>query len=233
MFPLREPFESWIEDERQLAMNSVIKFFLATLVLLSSLSIHGQEEVTEPTIITSKRLEMQGTEERNYFYFSGEVLVKGTNLEIRCDELTVVSMREGPEGATIGDIGAIDQIVAQGSVEIHQAGRSAYAGRAEVDPVAGTVTLSENPRIIDRDVEVSGYQFVLHKDERKFVSVPDPNAPADRPSRSVVSLGAMPDLGFNQEEADITVDDQINDEPSGETGNPAIQDKGGPHDEGP
>lgn len=168
-----------------------------------------QPEAVQNTVITSLHLEMQGTAEKNYFYFTGDVRVSGTNLEIGCDELTVVSLREGPEGATIGNIGAVEQIVASGNVEINQAGRSAYAGRAEVDPKAGTVVLSDNPRVVDDEVEVTGYQFVLHRGEKKFVSVPDPNAPLNEPSRSVVRLGAMPDLGFDQEEDAISVDDKI------------------------
>lgn len=172
--------------------------------------LSAQEEGrVQNTIISSQHLEMQGTAEKNYFYFSGEVEVKGTNLQILCDELTVVALREGPAGATIGSIGAIEEINARGSVEIHQAGRSAYAGRAEVNPKAGTVVLSDSPRVVDDEVEVQGYQFVLHRGEKKFESVPDPNAPAEEPSRSVVRLGAMPDLGFDQEEDEITVDTDL------------------------
>ncbi|MFO7725897.1 MAG: LptA/OstA family protein [Oceanipulchritudo sp.] len=181
------------------------------LLLATAMAVRmpAQEGDPQETLITSERLEMQGTAERNYFYFTGDVEVKGTNLQILCEELTVVAMREGPEEATIGKLEAIDGIVASGDVVIHQAGRSAYAGRAEVDPRAGTVTLSEEPRIIDGDVEVEGYQFVLHKGERKFESIPDPNAATREPSRSVVRLGAMPDLGFDQEEEAITVDERI------------------------
>jgi len=174
----------------------------------------GQER--ENTVITSRHLEMQGTEEKNYFYFDGNVEVRATNLAINCNELTVVSLREGPAGATIGSIGAIEKIMARGDVEIHQAGRSAYAGLAEVDPDGGTVTLSDNPRVVDGEVEVEGYQFVLHKGERKFESIPDPNASPDKPSRSVVRLGAMPDLGFDQSEEAVTVDDRIEDIPEPE-----------------
>ncbi len=182
---------------------------LAGLLPSGQSALAQEPAAVQNTVITSLHLEMQGTAEKNYFYFTGDVQVSGTNLDIGCDELTVVSLREGPEGATIGNIGAIEQIVASGNVEIHQAGRSAYAGRAEVDPKAGTVVLSENPKVVDDEVEVTGYQFVLHRGEKKFESVPDPNAPANEPSRSVVRLGAMPDLGFDQEEETISVDDQI------------------------
>ena len=191
-------------------MKATTVFLLSTVCLTGPVGLAAPAaEETSPTLITSQHLEMQGTENRNYFYFSGQVEVSGTNLRILCDELIVTSLREGPDGATIGTIRAIESIVAKGSVEIHQAGRSAYAGRAEVDPKAGTVVLSEQPRILDGEVAVEGYQFVLNKGERKFVSVPDPNAPVGAPSRSVVRLGAMPDLGFNQNEADITVDDAM------------------------
>jgi lipopolysaccharide export system protein LptA len=173
----------------------------------------GQDLSMQSTVITSERLEMQGTETRNYFYFRGDVQVKGTNLNLDCDELTVVALREGPDTAAIGQIGAIEEIVAQGSVEIHQAGRSAYAVRAEVDPRAGTVTLLQNPRIVDGEVEVEGYQFVLHRGEKKFESIPDPNAPKDMPSRSVVRLGAMPDLGFDQPAESISLDERLEEPP--------------------
>ena len=169
----------------------------------------AQESGTGNTVITSEHLEMQGTVDKNYFYFTGDVAVKGNNLVIHCDEMTVTSRREGPAGGAIGNIGAVERIVARGSVEIEQAGRRAYAGLAEVDPAAGTVVLSDKPRIVDDEVEVEGYQFVLHKGEKKFESIPDPNAPAAEPSRSVVRLGSIPDLGFDQAEAAITVDDKI------------------------
>lgn len=193
-----------------------VPFLFLFCIVLSSLPAGGYGQADggglESTVITSSRLEMQGTIERNYFYFSGDVEVRGTNLQILCDALTVVAMREGSASATIGTIGAVEEIVAKGHVTIHQAGRSAYAGLAEVDPVRGTVTLSESPRIVDGEVEVEGYQFVLHKGEKRFESVPDPNAPVGEPSRSVVRLGAMPDLGFAQEEETITVDDRLESE---------------------
>ncbi len=170
------------------------------------------------TVITSETVEMQGTESRNYFYFRNNVVVEGINLELRCDELTVVSTRRpgGDDGEAVGEIGSIESIVAVGNVEIYQAGRSAFAGRAEVNPAEGTVTLKESPRIVDRDVEVQGYQFVLNQGERRFQSIPDPDAPEDRPSRSVVRLGALPDLGFDQDEETIEMGSPVIEAENGE-----------------
>lgn len=180
--------------------HSFVAAYFCCLPLLAS-------AVIDRTIITSETVEMQGTETRNYFYFRTNVVVEGINLELRCDELTVVSLRRpgGDDGEAVGEIGSIESIVAVGNVEIYQSGRSAFAGRAEVNPAAGTVTLKESPRIVDRDVEVEGYQFVLNQGERRFQSIPDPNAPGDRPSRSVVRLGALPDLGFDQDEDAVDI----------------------------
>jgi lipopolysaccharide export system protein LptA len=179
-------------------------------VMLCGLALLTTAAFADRTIITSETLEMQGTETRNYFYFRTDVVVIGTNLELQCDELTVTASRRGEEddGSTVGEIGAIEQIVAVGNVRIHQAGRSAYAGRAVVNPTDGTVTLMDSPRVVDRDVEVEGYQFILHQGDRRFESIPDPNAPAGKPSRSVVRLGALPDLGFDQDEEKIKIGDR-------------------------
>lgn len=181
-------------------------FRMAAVAALLSFCTFAQAVINR-TVITSETVEMQGTETRNYFYFRNNVVVEGINLELRCDELTVVSLRRAgaDDGETVGEIGSMESIVAVGNVEIYQSGRSAFAGRAEVNPAEGTVTLKENPRIVDRDVEVQGYQFVLNQGERRFQSIPDPNAPEDQPSRSVVRLGALPDLGFDQDDDAIDI----------------------------
>lgn len=180
----------------------------ALLALLASTGpLRAQAGQREPvqTIVTSDSLQMQGSPLRNYFYFEGNVVAEGTNLELRCDKLTVVAQRVAEDEQSFGDLGPIESILAEGNVSIFQAGRSAFAGLAEVDPREGTLTLSENPVLVDGEVEVTGYQFILFQDQRKFLSIPDPNAPRDRPSRSVVRLGQLPDLGFDQPEATIGI----------------------------
>lgn len=183
-------------------------------------------EPARSTVITSERLEMEGSGDRNFFYFEGDVKALGTNLRLLCDQLTVISARAGsaPNEEAIGEIGAIEEIIASGNVEIHQAGRSAFAGKAVVDPRDGTVTLSDDPRVTDGEVEITGYQFVLHRGEKRFESIPDPNAPMDQPSRSVVRLGALPDLGFDKAEDEVQLDDRIDESPDEtDSPNPSFQ----------
>lgn len=179
-------------------------------LLLCPLAAFAQTAPPQRTVIQSDLLEMQGSGDKNYFYFRGNVEATGTNLSLRCDELTVVAGRTGDPEAAVGELGAIESIIAQGNVAIQQVGRQAFAGRAEVDPVAGTVILSDNPRVIDGDIEASAYQFVLYQGERKIRAIGDPSLPAPEPgSRTVVRLGRLPDLGFDQPEEGVTVDDAI------------------------
>jgi len=178
--------------------------FLVFLFIISfGLATEGQNAQSAETVVTSERMEMQGTEDKNYFTFENDVKVRGTNLSINCEKLTVVSARSGGANETVGEIGAIETILAEGNVVIEQAGRIAFAGKAEVDPAKGIVILSDQPRIKDDDVEVEGYQFVLYRGEKKFESIPDPNA-APGESRSKVRLGALPDLGFDKPSEEIT-----------------------------
>jgi lipopolysaccharide export system protein LptA len=197
--------------------SSLLRFFLFSVSILgasgaSLLCAADAAEEAMRTVIDSETLEMQGTEDRNFFYFRGNVHVTGTNLEIRCDELTVTAFRGGEEDETVGEIGAIEAIVAKGNVEITQAGRVATAGRVEVDPVAGTVSLLDDPKMVDGEVEVEGYKFVFYKDDRRVEVVADPYATPDKPARSRVSLGALPANAFEQEEEAVTVTDRLNSE---------------------
>jgi lipopolysaccharide export system protein LptA len=194
-----------------------MKLFRLSMMLVLIASGHlVTGEPAERTVIRSTSMEMQGSESNNYFHFRGQVEATGTNLRIRCDALTIVSRRGGDSPTGIGEIGAIESIVALGNVVIEQAGRTAYAGRAEVNPATGTVTLSDNPRITDRGVEVEGYQFVLNQGKRSFVSLPDPAATGGSAGRSVVRLGALPDLGFDQDDATLRAGVEPTDEPEGE-----------------
>lgn len=194
----------------------LLPWLLLLLPGLSSFVSAAEDEEPMRTVIDSDTLEMQGTEDRNYFYFRGNVHVTGNNLEIQCDELTVTAFRGGEEDETVGQIGAIEAIVAKGNVEITQAGRRAVAGRVEVDPVAGTVRLMDHPRIVDGEVEVEGYQFVFYKDDRRVETVVDPNPSPETRSRSRVTLGALPANAFEQSEDQVTVTDRLKDESTSE-----------------
>ena len=122
----------------------------------------------------------------------------GTNLAVTCDRLEVVTSRTGESEATIGEITAIESIVATGGVEIFQAGRRITAGRAELSPHEGLVVLTDQPKIIDGEVEVSGWRITLLKGERKALVEADPEQ--GQGGRPTVKLDSLPDLGYREKE---------------------------------
>lgn len=142
-----------------------------------------------PTTITSDQMEMQGTADKNYFTFTKNVKVNGENLMLTCQRLEVVSARAGDPNATIGKIGAIETIIAKGSVVITQGTRTAYAGHAVMDPRLGLLVLTESPRIVDGDTTVLGSEIVL--DKQKNVRVKD--------GKTILS-GELPKFNFDREE---------------------------------
>ena len=158
----------------------------------------GQEAPPLRTIIESERIEMRGEKDRNLFTFTENVQVIGNNLLIQCDHLEVEARRGGEAEAAVGEIGSIESVTARGSVVIEQAGRRAYCGRADFDPRADQVILSENPKVVDAEAEVRGWKIVIHTGKRQVEVLSNPDA--ELPQRATVLLDALPDFGFAEEE---------------------------------
>lgn len=151
------------------------------------------------TVVESDALVMNATAEQNLFYFTGNVRVTGTNLVVTCERLEVVTTRKGDDTeAVIGELTAIESIVATGRVKIFQAGRLITAGRAVLNPREGRVVLTDHPKIIDREVEVSGWRIILLKGERK--ALVEANPEQGQGGRPTVKLDSLPDLGYREKE---------------------------------
>lgn len=188
------------------------------LLLCFFVSLHGlwaqdPQRSQKRTSIDSDELEMQGTEARNYFYFRGNVRVLGSDLEILCDELTVTSQRaNGLEDGTLGELGAIEKIIAVGKVEIEQAGRQATAGRVEVDPSAGTIHFLEDPVIMQDGNEVRAYGFIFYTKEKRFETINPPGfVPGQPTERTTLYLVTADSLSSLVPEEDVSVGSAIND----------------------
>ncbi|MDP0499369.1 MAG: LptA/OstA family protein [Verrucomicrobiota bacterium JB022] len=191
------------------------------LICLSALLAHGSLHAQQPapqtapaqkTVITSQEMEWQGTPLQNFFYFHGDVKVEGNNMLLTCDRLSVTTGAERETQGTVGQIGAVQEIIAEGKVHITQAGRDAYAGRAEMDTVEGVVTLRDQPRVVQGETEIiadPGYMLVLYKNEMKIRLVPDPDLPTPPASRSRLKLGGIPDMGLQQDPAKVTTGKQL------------------------
>jgi lipopolysaccharide transport protein LptA len=165
------------------------------LALILPLSGDAEPEEPEETRITAESLEMVSIDEENRFFFIGNVEIEGTNLSVSCDRLTVISSRAGDPDATLGQIGNIRQIVAEGNVIIEQSGRRAEAGRATINPNQGRVVLEENPVVIDSQGRVQGWRITLLRGENRAIVEGGPAG--ERPR---VTLPTLPNLGARMPE---------------------------------
>ncbi len=153
------------------------------------------------TVIESDYLELVTTEDENRFLFTGQVKVRATNMEASCDRMEVIANRteDSDPSATLGEIGSIDMIIAEGNVVVTQAGRTAEAGRAEIFPKEGRVLLMDNPKITDeRGAVATGPVMELLQGERKARIRGLAGQPIGEGERPKVVLPSIPDLGFDE-----------------------------------
>ena len=178
----------------------MIRKFILTLWLSGALSLAAQESEDPDnlmnTVITSDVLDMVSGDEISEFHFIGNVNVVGTNLNLTSDELLVIAIKRGDVDATVSSSSKIDKIIATGNVKFNQDERSAEAGRIEIFPENKTVLLTEDPVVIEGDRRVSGDKITWSEGERR----------ARVEGSTMVSLGAMPDLGIdtNQDDSEST-----------------------------
>ncbi len=191
-----------MKTARQFTVN---KNILGLLLCAAGMAapLPGRSAAPARTIIESERIEMRGGEDRNFFYFEDQVQVVGTNLLLQCDRLEVTAARKGGKNATAGEIGSIQKVAAAGRVVIEQAGRQAYCGRADFDPAAGEVVLSENPKVVDAGAEVRGWKIVIRTGTRQAEVLSNPDAQTAS-ERATVVLDALPDFGFTKEKQQET-----------------------------
>ncbi len=151
------------------------------------------------TVICSDTLDMQAGESVNNFLFAGNVSASTQGLALFCDRLYVVALRKAGSTGTVGKMGGVDSVIAEGNVRIEQSGRIAHAGRAEVRPAEGLVILSDKPRIEDVNGTIEGWQIIYNSAERTVKIVSDPSAPP-RAGRTRVTLSenAIPKLDYEQ-----------------------------------
>ena len=170
------------------------------LLLVPAAALAQQRPADGPaqTVIDSDQLTMQGTDDYNEFTFSGRVRAEGRDMLLLADDLVVHARRARNAEGAVGEFGSIQTIVATGNVEIRQAGRVAYAGRAEVRPDEGLVVLSDSPRIVDERATVEGWQIVYNSETKTVQVLPDPAQQGrdGQRSRVILAESAIPQLDY-------------------------------------
>ena len=188
-------------------MNSGLKFVLLypsiIFALVATSARHGGKEqsaktsendanASRSTVITSDNLDLRTTKEGHRFLFTGNATVEGTNLQVSCDELEILSRREVNATDPIGKVGRISFIVAKGNVHITQVGRMATANKATIDIPTGIVTMMGSAVLEDDRGKVTGEVIIMERGKRRA------EVRGGSGNRLKVELPPLPDLRFGK-----------------------------------
>jgi lipopolysaccharide transport protein LptA len=117
-----------------------------------SLSLEGDGG---PLTVTAD--EMSFSNQTGVVDFTGHVIVVRSDMRMEARRLTVTLDRDGARDAR-----RIQSMVAEGEVTFTYGERTATAGRAEYDPLAATVVLTEKPRLADPAMTVEGTRITIN-----------------------------------------------------------------------
>jgi lipopolysaccharide transport protein LptA len=101
--------------------------------------------------------EMSFSNQTGHLGFVGSVNVERAGMRMRAERLTVTLAPEDKAG----EKRTIERMVAEGDVTFNYGGRTATAGRAEYDPKAETVVLTETPTVTDPSMTVVGRRITI------------------------------------------------------------------------
>jgi len=121
-------------------------------VVPRTLSLEGKGG---PLTVTAD--EMSFSNQTGRLGFVGKVNVERAGMKMKAERLTVTLA----PGATAGEKRTIERMVAEGDVTFLYGERTATAGRAEYDPGAETVVLTETPTVTDPSMTVVGRRITI------------------------------------------------------------------------
>jgi lipopolysaccharide export system protein LptA len=146
--------------------------YLLAVLLVGAAGLRAADELQPNTVIDSDHLDYSKTSDTEATsFFTGHVVVTGTNLRITCDRLEIISTSGADQSDTIGQQDQFKYILATGHVHIVQGDREATCGRAEVLPRDNKITLTESPSVTDRGngSVADGDKITLLRGQRRVI----------------------------------------------------------------
>jgi lipopolysaccharide export system protein LptA len=122
-----------------------------------------------PTDIVSDGFDSTTIGTETTTFFTGHVVVTGTNLKINCDRLKVISDRQEGKGDPSRQGQKFKYFLATGHVHIMQLEREATCGRAEVFLAEDRMVLTDEPVVTDHSNNsvATGEKLILLHGEQK------------------------------------------------------------------
>lgn len=149
-------------------MKFPLHFFLLVLLALifpaAHLSAQGADTSaadTPPpgsTVVTSDELRMD--QESHTAVFTGNVLVVGSNFNMKCQEMTVIFTKDSK----------VDNIVAKGDVVIEQPGRITHSGQAQYFREEDKFVLTDQPTILDNKNQISAPKIIIFRTKQSLLT---------------------------------------------------------------
>lgn len=180
-------------------------FLRATFVVLGAslapvLLLRGAEPTPAPedTVLTSDNLDSRSTDKEVTTLLWDHVVITATNLRVTCDRAEIISLRSGDATQIVSKQNRFKSLLLTGHVTILQrdSNREATCGRAEILPAANKITLTEAPKVVDRDKDgkqefaYDGDELVLLRGEQRITG------------KNVHIVGPqIKDLGFDRNKA--------------------------------
>lgn len=161
------------------------------------LGLQGTSALSAETIVLADRITMREGLDENRFLFDGAVEVLSGALQLRANEMTIVSRPEAA-GARASEgnelrVGAVQSVMAAGSVEIEQNGQLATGEHVTFFPDEQRAVLTGEPQVTNGEAVVTGRSMEL-KPGRAII-----RGESEDPVR--VRLPQLPDLGYDLTES--------------------------------
>jgi len=158
------------------------------------LGIGGDAAMASETIALADSIVLKEMVDTNQFDFSGSVEVLSGSIQLESDNLVILTRKAAQEAANTGsgkgvELGAVKTMVAEGVVKVRKLDQIATAERVEFFPSEQRALLTGSPRISSQEAVVDGQRMDLVVNGAEiFGSESEP---------LVVSLPAIPNLGFD------------------------------------
>jgi lipopolysaccharide transport protein LptA len=170
----------------------LISIYLIVIPFAAILSA-AEENATRPTTIESDAAELVTTKGGHRFYFSGNVIVKGTDLLLKCDELEILSKRESNSSKSSQKVGKISLMIARGKVSIKQKGSHGSGDKATMQADTGLFILLGSPAVlVDERGKLEGNEIVFERGKGRAELR---GGAGNRPRVELPELPVLPNFG--------------------------------------
>ncbi len=176
--------------------------------LATSSLLRAAEPALEDTVLISDHLDSRSTDKEVRTLLWDHVLITATNLRITCDRAELVSVRAGDATQLVAKQNRFKSLVLIGHVTIFQrdSNRTATCGHAEILPAQDSITLTEDPKVVDLDKDGkpeltwTGDELLLLRGERRvqgknvrFTAPPIKDLGFDKAKAAPIEVAPKPD----------------------------------------